>query len=851
MAALLRDLLPGLSPKDLEIATAYISTVLIDRDLTVSPDELLQLMHALPLRASSATAAAGMPGQRDTAAMAGAGGGDQTFQPGFVHCTATASQLLGRRTVGGHTASATVQPLESLNMAMMPFGLPPHLAPASGFLTLTPPSSPPPFGPTATAAAGGVQQQYKQQYNQQQLAGVGQQYNQQRQGDVPVAYGNRMVRSALTTRLPEDSFLPAPPYPAAQLLLGPPAPRLDPAQQQQQPWLPGGGMEGSSGGSVGGSVGAPLLGQRPTAQQQQQMAAASRQQGGGMGGNASAQWMAQNRGYVPPVGGYHQPLAPWAPPQAPPPQDWQQQQVIPSQQYASAGGQHVGSQLLQTPLMYPQQQQGQQVMQQPVQQQQQQQYPLQPVPGGMPYSQMPAQGLQPLGQPMQHQAPYLQLQQQQTLYLQQQQQEQQYPSIPSPRQYSVMQPPPLPAQGGAVNQQYPPIPSRQYTGAVQQQPAGYATAASPPVPPQYGGGGGQQYGGGGVPQPYGAVGGAPLLEDPYLQGKLLLQQYNQQQRPGTAGSTPAPPPLPWRRQTGEHYVNDPPVLPPPPGSRSATGSDWVGGGAPGGAPRAPPWPLPAPEYDYQPVDKSRPGQSRGPALEDERERERYDQEQYKRVQYEREQASLRLPLHGEERQRPTWEEEARPPSSGFGGDRPYNDGGRPGDRLGPEPKQPNGRDKPLSPPWEDERAGRPDHHGRQMQQQLQPDLPDPYRRQDLSDPYRRDDVQPRSYSRPESGRYEQAVQRGPTATSGTPRPQPRGSGSGFDPYADDAPKHKVPSSYAAPLDKQQFGSSRPSVGVGGGGGLGRGPPEPLLLPSKADAGGRPASKGRGEFNPWD
>ncbi|GAX83924.1 hypothetical protein CEUSTIGMA_g11348.t1 [Chlamydomonas eustigma] len=342
ISELLREVLPGLTHLEIRITAAYLSIQMLDRNLTVvSPDELLQILHAIPMRvhlpaegedAVDAAAAAAGPGRGDRRGMLGryeeSGEGYSsiltphhsphqqiiTFKPGFERkalmgdegrsgsreaLLVPSSRVTALGTTPGPAAGPgsnnhlllpliqAPQPHESLRMMPL-LGVTAPTQPA-GFsstsqLRLQPTVLPPQLAPNPYPIA-------------QQLSG-------------------RILQSAVSV-LPPDSFLPPPPDPLLHYLGGSQAtmPRLTPQQQQQQPWVPD-----SSG------VGTPLLGQLATqAQQQRQQgliaaAAAASVTAGALYIDDSSQqqqqsshWTPQNRGYVPPPGGYHQPLAPWVP----------------------------------------------------------------------------------------------------------------------------------------------------------------------------------------------------------------------------------------------------------------------------------------------------------------------------------------------------------------------------------------------------------------------------------------------------------------------------------------------------------------------------------------------------------
>ena len=52
---LLRQLLPGLQPLHEHLVQAYLAVATLDRDGTLSGDQVLQLLHAIPMRAPNGT----------------------------------------------------------------------------------------------------------------------------------------------------------------------------------------------------------------------------------------------------------------------------------------------------------------------------------------------------------------------------------------------------------------------------------------------------------------------------------------------------------------------------------------------------------------------------------------------------------------------------------------------------------------------------------------------------------------------------------------------------------------------------------------------------------------------------
>ncbi len=285
VSELLRLHLPGLSAREHDIAVAYLSLNLMDlRDKTLTPDELLQVMHAIPLRAT-------IPPGNQQLQLSGGGSQQQQQQQTILYRGGFEVVLTsaGRARTGAAAAyrelppaqpSQLVMPLETLGMT-----------PAPGTAL---------YPPTASARL----QQQQQPLSAAAISSLSQ------------VAGSRILQSSIVDPLQRDSFLPAPQLP---ILMGqqmggrdPNLPRLTPAQAVQSPWQP---TDSSASPQV------TLLGQQPTPLQQQQgliAAAAAAAQAGALYidrqlqlQQQQQQWMALNRGYVPPAGGYHQPLAPW------------------------------------------------------------------------------------------------------------------------------------------------------------------------------------------------------------------------------------------------------------------------------------------------------------------------------------------------------------------------------------------------------------------------------------------------------------------------------------------------------------------------------------------------------------
>ena len=207
----------------MDIAAAYVSAVSLDHypqrgggGASVSPDEMLQLLHAIPLQY-----------------------GTVSYRTGFVHRAAASER---RRGTSGDLPIPgqykAVQPLSSLDT--LPFGARPSASLSSAFgATISG------LTPAQTSSLSGQPLMAQQLQQLQQL----QMLQQQASLTGMQVFDNRIIRSAFTA-LPSDSFLPAPPTPSSQLqllphqsLLLPGAagdPRVPPSQVQQHPWVPAG-----------------------------------------------------------------------------------------------------------------------------------------------------------------------------------------------------------------------------------------------------------------------------------------------------------------------------------------------------------------------------------------------------------------------------------------------------------------------------------------------------------------------------------------------------------------------------------------------------------------------------------
>ncbi|KAG1666007.1 hypothetical protein FOA52_010917 [Chlamydomonas sp. UWO 241] len=474
VSRVLRDALSALGPRDSAIAAAYgaAAAACLFPPTGVTPDELLCLMHALPMAAPTGT------------------DGTAQFAPGFVHVTRGA-----QHGGGGAMGAAHAHPSQNYQQQQM-----------------QPQQQQQQRHQQAPQAAPPV---YMQQQNQQQqqaggiyghpLSGGGAAHSTQ----VFSAVGGRAVASALV--LPQNAYMPPPPG-TQQTQEGMP--------QQHTYILPGGGQPHWMPGMT-------EAGQEAARQEALVHAMMQAQVGGPPSGRPQPSWAPQNRGYVPQAGHAppHQALSPWVgghPTHAQPPTGVQgagllglpQQQQIP-------GSYHVGGAYMvpaQAPppgmdaAWQPQQQRQQQhpypQQQQLLLQQHQQMLQMQQPPGPPGLVSVYQPGQQPV-------APWVQQQQQGGTPPWPQQAQQphtvqsqigRFPSVNQPLDYP---PQLLSPQPPASPDKYPPMGTQAPSQArkTQQQPVGGqlqygGTQHSPQQPPQH------------RQQPYGVDTQAPRAHPP-------------------------------------------------------------------------------------------------------------------------------------------------------------------------------------------------------------------------------------------------------------------------------------------------------------------------------------------------